>query len=127
MGTLYSEISLSGAVGPYLNLYLLIGLWAAHWLCAQKGGMWPTFLLKNPLIPFMIHSLIKKLFIILVKIYKIVISGLLPDACRFTPSCSTYTIEALEKHGVVSGGLLAIKRISKCHPLYKTTGYDPVP
>jgi hypothetical protein len=75
----------------------------------------------------MIHSLIKQLFVLLIKIYKIVISGFLPDACRFTPSCSTYTIEALEKHGVIGGGWLAIKRISKCHPLYKTTGYDPVP
>jgi putative membrane protein insertion efficiency factor len=75
----------------------------------------------------MLHSLIKQLFILLIKIYKNVISGFLPDACRFTPSCSNYSIEALDKHGIKGGGWLAIKRFGKCHPFYKTTGYDPVP
>ena len=55
------------------------------------------------------------------------ISGFFPDACRFTPSCSNYAILALQKHGVFKGCWFAIMRLSKCHPLYNKTGYDPVP
>jgi putative membrane protein insertion efficiency factor len=46
--------------------------------------------------------------------------------CRFTPSCSSYAIEALELHGAVRGGWLAVRRLSRCHPL-GGHGYDPVP
>ena len=55
------------------------------------------------------------------------ISGFLPDACVFAPSCSNYALEALQKHGVFMGCYLSIRRIFKCHPLYNKTGYDPVP
>lgn len=65
-------------------------------------------------------------FIILIKIYKRLISPLLPPSCRFTPTCSTYAIEAFTKYGVFRGGWLAIKRILKCHPLHPG-GFDPVP
>ncbi|MBC8256362.1 MAG: membrane protein insertion efficiency factor YidD [Candidatus Marinimicrobia bacterium] len=75
----------------------------------------------------MINSLIKEFFILFIKVYKMVISGFLPDACRFTPSCSAYAVEAIEKRGIMNGLWLAIKRIGKCHPFYNTTGYDPVP
>ncbi|MDP7026791.1 MAG: membrane protein insertion efficiency factor YidD [Candidatus Marinimicrobia bacterium] len=75
----------------------------------------------------MINSLIKHFFILLIKLYKTVLSGFLPDACRFTPSCSSFAIGALEKHGIIMGGWLALKRIGKCHPFNKTTGFDPVP
>lgn len=65
-------------------------------------------------------------FIVLVRLYQALISPLTPASCRFTPTCSSYTIEALQKHGLFKGGWLAIKRISSCHPWGKS-GYDPVP
>ena len=65
-------------------------------------------------------------FIFLVKVYQVVISPLTPASCRFQPTCSHYTLEALQKHGLLRGGRLAIKRIFSCHPWGKS-GYDPVP
>lgn len=58
--------------------------------------------------------------------YKMFISPLLPKSCRYIPSCSTYGIEAIRKHGVIKGIFLAVKRIIRCTPRYKG-GYDPVP
>jgi len=75
----------------------------------------------------MINSLIKRFFILLIKLYKTLLSGFLPDACRFAPPCSGFAIDALEKYGTIRGGWLALKRIGKCHPFNKTTGFDPVP
>lgn len=65
-------------------------------------------------------------FIILIKIYQLLISPLFPSACRYTPTCSHYTVEALHKYGLFKGGWLGIKRISRCHP-WGGSGYDPVP
>jgi uncharacterized protein len=65
-------------------------------------------------------------FLILVRFYQIVISPLMPATCRFTPTCSHYTVEALQKHGLFYGGFLSLKRILSCHPWGKS-GYDPVP
>ena len=65
-------------------------------------------------------------FIILVRFYQAAISPFTPATCRFEPTCSSYTIQALEKHGLFKGGWLAIKRIFSCHPWGKS-GYDPVP
>ena len=65
-------------------------------------------------------------FIFLVKVYQTLISPLTPSTCRFQPTCSHYTVEALQKHGLLKGGRLAIKRIFSCHPWGKS-GYDPVP
>lgn len=64
--------------------------------------------------------------IALVKTYRVAISPLLPPRCRHLPTCSEYCIEALEKHGPVRGGMLAVKRIARCHP-WGTSGLDPVP
>ncbi|TXC78485.1 membrane protein insertion efficiency factor YidD [Luteibaculum oceani] len=61
-----------------------------------------------------------------VKIYQWIISPLFPANCRFTPTCSQYTIEAIEVHGPIKGWFLGLKRISKCHP-WGQSGYDPVP
>ena len=68
----------------------------------------------------------KKLFILPIKLYQWFISPLLGQNCRHAPTCSHYTIEAIQEWGVIKGGLLGIKRISKCHP-WGTHGYDPVP
>lgn len=65
-------------------------------------------------------------FVLLIKIYQYTISPLLGPACRYTPSCSAYGIEALKKHGVFKGGYLTIKRIASCHP-WGGHGHDPVP
>ena len=65
-------------------------------------------------------------FIWLVRFYQAAISPYLPASCRFTPTCSHYTIEALQKHGLLKGGWLSIKRISSCQP-WGRSGYDPVP
>lgn len=65
-------------------------------------------------------------FIFLVRFYQVAISPYTPAACRFEPTCSHYTAEALKKHGLFKGGWLAIKRIASCHPWGKS-GYDPVP
>jgi putative membrane protein insertion efficiency factor len=65
-------------------------------------------------------------FVLLVRIYQVVISPLTPAMCRFDPSCSHYMIEALKIHGLFYGGWLGIKRICSCHP-WGRSGYDPVP
>ncbi|MBT8272849.1 MAG: membrane protein insertion efficiency factor YidD [Bacteroidia bacterium] len=65
-------------------------------------------------------------FIFLVKVYQTLISPLMPSTCRFQPTCSHYTIEALQKHGLIHGGKLAVKRIFSCHP-WGGSGFDPVP
>lgn len=65
-------------------------------------------------------------FIVLIRFYQICISPFTPSACRFSPTCSTYTLEALKKHGLLKGGWLGLKRIASCHPWGKS-GYDPVP
>lgn len=65
-------------------------------------------------------------FIWLVRGYQRYISPLTPPSCRYSPTCSQYTLEALKKHGVFKGGWLAVKRIFSCHP-WGGSGYDPVP
>ncbi len=65
-------------------------------------------------------------FVFLVRIYQLLISPILPATCRYSPSCSQYTLEALNKHGLLKGGWLSIKRIFSCHP-WGGKGYDPVP
>jgi putative membrane protein insertion efficiency factor len=61
-----------------------------------------------------------------IKFYRYCISPLLPPACRYTPTCSQYAMEALRKHGLVKGAYLAVRRILRCHP-WGLSGYDPVP
>ena len=68
----------------------------------------------------------KKLSILLIKFYQIFISPLCPGVCRFRPTCSQYTAEAIRIHGVLKGTWLGLKRICRCHP-WGGSGYDPVP
>ena len=65
-------------------------------------------------------------FVLLVRFYQIAISPLKPPTCRFTPTWSSYALEALKRHGLFKGGMLAIRRIMRCHP-WGGSGYDPVP
>jgi uncharacterized protein len=71
-------------------------------------------------------KIIIAILIIPIKIYKYVISPILPRACRYNPTCSEYAVEALKKHGPIKGLWLAIKRILSCNP-WGGHGYDPVP
>ena len=65
-------------------------------------------------------------FILLIKLYQIIISPAIGSNCRFNPTCSNYAINSLKKHGLVIGLYFSIIRISKCHPWGKN-GHDPVP
>lgn len=67
----------------------------------------------------------KQLLIGLITLYKRIVSPLLPNACRFEPTCSCYAIEAIRRHGPLRGSLRAIVRLLKCQPLCPG-GYDPV-
>lgn len=68
----------------------------------------------------------KKLIILLIHIYQRFISPLMGAHCRFTPTCSQYFIEAVQKYGAWRGSIMGIKRIMRCHP-GNPGGYDPVP
>lgn len=68
----------------------------------------------------------KYIGIALIKFYQYVISPLYGPTCRFQPTCSSYGMEALRKHGFLKGGWLTIRRIGRCHP-WGGSGYDPVP
>lgn len=74
----------------------------------------------------MIRKIIRHIFLLPVYFYRYSISPLLRPSCRYTPTCSQYTVEAILKHGIFKGGWLAIKRITSCHP-WGGSGYDPVP
>ena len=68
----------------------------------------------------------KKFMLLPIRFYKREISPMLPPSCRFTPTCSEYAMQAIEKYGAVKGGWLATRRILRCNPFHKG-GYDPVP
>ena len=71
----------------------------------------------NPLVTFLVW---------LVRLYQRFLSPLLPASCRYAPTCSHYTVDALRKHGLFRGGWMAVKRIASCNP-WGGSGYDPVP
>ncbi|MBD5201606.1 MAG: membrane protein insertion efficiency factor YidD [Bacteroidales bacterium] len=73
-----------------------------------------------------ITKIASEILILPIKFYQGAISPHLPASCRYTPTCSSYAVEALRKYGPLKGGLLAAKRILRCHP-WGGSGYDPVP
>ena len=68
----------------------------------------------------------KRLLIALVRVYQYAISPLMGRSCRYLPTCSEYTVDAVQKYGALKGGWLGAKRICRCHP-WHPGGYDPVP
>jgi len=72
-----------------------------------------------------LNNIIKNLIVTLINLYRMIISPLFPDVCRFYPSCSSYALEALKKYGIFRGAFLATKRILKCHP-FNHGGYNPL-
>jgi len=82
----------------------------------QSSKRFPDLLKKAVSIPF----------ILLIKFYQRCISPYTPAACRYTPTCSQYALEAFRKYGPVKGFWLSLKRILRCHP-WGGSGYDPVP
>ena len=73
-----------------------------------------------------LQNIVSNILILLIRFYQKCISPLTPPACRFTPTCSQYAVEALQKHGPIKGMYLAIRRLLRCHP-WGGHGYDPVP
>ena len=67
----------------------------------------------------------KQAVIFLVRAYRLLLSPYLPPSCRYLPTCSQYAEEALDKYGALKGGMIALKRISRCHP-WGGCGYDPL-
>jgi len=67
----------------------------------------------------------KKIMFLTIRMYQAVISPFFPPACRFAPTCSNYSLEAIEKYGALKGAWLTLKRLLKCHPFHPG-GFDPV-
>ena len=76
--------------------------------------------------PLYSETVVKKALILLVRAYQVLISPVLGNNCRYMPSCSAYTIEAMEKWGPLRGIWMGMKRVSRCHP-WHAGGFDPVP
>ncbi len=68
----------------------------------------------------------QRILIALIRLYQLALSPFIGNQCRFTPTCSHYAREAVEKHGALKGGWMALRRIGRCHPLHPG-GHDPVP
>ena len=73
-----------------------------------------------------VRSLVSKILIGLIKLYQVTLSPFIGRSCRYTPTCSNYGIEAIQKHGPIKGSWLTLKRVLSCNP-WGGSGYDPVP
>ncbi len=72
------------------------------------------------------HALLDRLLMGAIRFYQLAISPALPPSCRFYPTCSEYTLQAIAKYGALKGTWLGVRRIARCHPFHPG-GYDPVP
>ena len=127
MAILLREIFSSGAVECFLELDLLTGVLLLLLLCAQKNKIYPFWIWALLLVGYMKKKLPKYLLIYLIRFYRFFISPFFPGTCRFYPTCSSFAIEAIEKHGVISGVCLAIMRLFRCHPFGRYAGHDTRP
>lgn len=75
---------------------------------------------------FLPINLLALVFTLIIRFYQLAISPLLPPSCRYTPTCSQYSLEAIKKYGPFKGGYLAVRRILRCSP-WGGHGHDPVP
>jgi hypothetical protein len=91
-----------------------------HPVAPQQGGRPPNHFSR------LVRQVLISPFLLLIRLYQLIVSPWLGPKCRFTPTCSQYGMEALRKHGLVKGLWLTIRRVSKCHP-WGGSGYDPVP
>jgi putative membrane protein insertion efficiency factor len=82
--------------------------------------------MRPPTSPLDPERTLSKLLVALLRIYRLLVSPMLPASCRFTPSCSRYAEEAVKQHGAIRGAILATKRLLRCHPFHPG-GIDPVP
>ena len=89
-------------------------------------ALWNTLCKATYMLWTFFTTLVSRLMLGLIWIYRHLISPLTPPACRYTPTCSQYAVEAIKKYGPFKGGWLAFKRILRCHP-WGGSGYDPVP
>lgn len=69
----------------------------------------------------------KRMFVWLIRFYQRCISPVFPPRCRFSPTCSQYALEAIERYGAWKGGWLACRRLLRCNPFYRGSYFDPVP
>ena len=75
----------------------------------------------------LIQSVPSRFVLALIGLYQTLISPILGPACRFEPTCSCYAAESVQRHGFLRGSWLAAKRLCRCHPFSKRSGFDPVP
>ncbi len=68
----------------------------------------------------------RQIILLLIKVYRLILSPFIGQHCRYTPTCSEYALESVERYGAMQGSWLAVKRLSRCHP-WHAGGYDPVP
>jgi uncharacterized protein len=73
-----------------------------------------------------VSAVLRFVLLALIRAYQLALSPMVGPACRFEPTCSRYAAEAIERHGAWRGGLLAMRRLMRCHP-FRPGGYDPVP
>lgn len=71
-------------------------------------------------------NIVSRILLIPIRVWQLTFSRVLPPTCRYSPSCSAYTADALRKHGPLKGLWLGLKRVGRCHP-WGSSGYDPVP
>jgi putative membrane protein insertion efficiency factor len=76
--------------------------------------------------PHFLQTLPRRLLLVLVHAWRLLLSSWLAPSCRFEPSCSSYALQALERHGAAAGSYLTLRRLARCHP-WCEAGYDPVP
>ncbi len=91
----------------------------------MKNDKWKNIVFENP-VSQIIRWVFRMFFILLVKIYQHLISPMLPNTCRYTPTCSQYAIEAFRTHGVMKALIFTIRRVISCNP-WGGEGEDPVP